>query len=217
MTSLRLHTYFRSSAAYRVRIALNLKGLPYTALPIHLLRDGGEQHGEAFDAFNPARLVPVLQDGAVTLTQSLAIIEYLEETHPRPALLPVGAPARARVGALALSIACDIHPLNNLRVMRYLKSEFELDDSRRQRWSRHWIAEGFAALERMLAGSAYTGSFCHGDSPSLADCCLVPQIANAERVKCPLEVYPTLMRIRESCQHLPAFVRAAPEAQPDAE
>jgi maleylacetoacetate isomerase len=217
MSSLRLHTYFRSSAAYRVRIALNLKGLPYTAIPIHLLRGGGEQHGEAFEAVNPARLVPVLQDGAVTLTQSLAIMEYLEETHPAPALLPVAAPARARVRALALSIACDIHPLNNLRVMRYLKSEFELDDSRRERWQRHWIGEGFAALEHMLAGGADTGRYCHGDSPSMADCCLVPQIANAERVKCPLEMYPTLTRIRDSCQLLPAFVRAAPAAQADAE
>jgi maleylpyruvate isomerase len=217
MSSLKLHTYFRSSAAYRVRIALNLKGLPYTAVPTHLLRGGGEQHGEVFAAVNPARLVPVLQDGAVTLTQSLAIMEYLEETHPLPALLPVAAPARARVRALALSIACDIHPLNNLRVMRYLKSEFELDDSRRERWSRHWIGEGFAALERMLAGSPETGSFCHGDSPSIADCCLVPQIANAERVQCSLQAYPTLVRIRDNCQRLPAFARAAPAAQPDAE
>jgi maleylpyruvate isomerase len=217
MSILKLHTYFRSSAAYRVRIALNLKALPYTAVPIHLLRGGGEQHREAFDAVNPARLVPVLQDGAVTLTQSLAIMEYLEETHPLPALLPPGAPARARVRGLALSIACDVHPLNNLRVMRYLKSEFELDDSRRERWSRHWIGEGFAALERVLAGSPDTGSFCHGDSPSMADCCLVPQMANAERLQCPLELYPTLVRIRDNCLPLPAFVHAAPAAQPDAE
>jgi maleylacetoacetate isomerase len=217
MSELRLHTYFRSSAAYRVRIALNLKGLPYTAVPIHLVRGGGEHHGQAFEHLNPARLVPVLQDGAVTLTQSLAIIEYLEQTHPVPALLPVDAAARARVRSLALTIACDIHPLNNLRVMRYLKSEFDLDDSRREQWSRHWIAEGFQALERMLARSAYTGSFCHGDSPSMADCCLVPQIANAERVQCPLAPYPTLMRIQENCRRLPAFMRAAPGAQPDAE
>jgi maleylacetoacetate isomerase len=217
MTNLRLLTYFRSSASYRVRIALNLKGLQYTPVPIHLLRGGGEQHDEAFEQFNPAHLVPVLQDGAVTLTQSLAIIEYLEEIHPAPALLPAGAAARARVRALALSIACDIHPLNNLRVLRYLKSEFELDDARRERWSRHWIGEGFGALERMLAGSADTGSFCHGDSPSMADCCLVPQIANAERVKYPLESHPTLMRIYESCQRLEAFQRAAPGAQSDAE
>ena len=214
---MRLHTYFRSSAAYRVRIALNLKGLDYTAVPIHLLRGGGEQHGEAFAQFNPARLLPVLQDGAATITQSLAIIEYLEETHPEPPLLPAAVAERARVRALALSIACDIHPLNNLRVMRYLKSEFDLDETQRERWSRHWIQQGFDALERMLAGSAQTGGFCHGDSPSVADCCLVPQIANAQRLQCPLEAYPTLMRIHDRCVRLPAFARAAPAAQPDAE
>jgi maleylacetoacetate isomerase len=214
---MRLHTYFRSSAAYRVRIALNLKGLDYTAVPIHLLRGGGEQHGEAFAQFNPARLLPVLQDGAATITQSLAIIEYLEETHPEPPLLPAAVEERARVRALALSFACDIHPLNNLRVMRYLKSEFDLDETQRERWSRHWIQQGFDALERMLAGSAQTGGFCHGDSPSVADCCLVPQIANAQRLQCPLEAYPTLMRIHDRCVRLPAFARAAPAAQPDAE
>jgi maleylpyruvate isomerase len=217
MSSMRLHTYFRSSAAYRVRIALNLKGLDYTAVPTHLLRDGGEQHRAAFAAINPARLVPVLQDGAATITQSLAIIEYLEETHPVPPLLPANAAERARVRALALSITCDIHPLNNLRVMRYLKSEFDLDESQRERWSRHWIARGFEALEGLLAGSALTGSFCHGESPTVADCCLVPQIANAQRVQCPLESYPTLMRIHEHCLRQPAFARAAPAAQPDAE
>lgn len=214
---MRLHTYFRSSAAYRVRIALNLKGLEYLSVPTHLLRDGGEQHRQAFAEFNPARLVPVLQHGAATLTQSLAIIEYLEEIHPVPPLLPAAAVERARVRALALSIACDIHPLNNLRVMRYLKSEFDLGDAQRERWSRHWIQQGFEAFERLLAGSAYTGSFCHGDSPTLADCCLVPQVANAHRVHCPLEPYPILMAIHERCLRLPAFASAAPAAQPDAE
>lgn len=214
---MRLYTYFRSSAAYRVRIALNLKGLDYTAVPVHLLRDGGEQHGEQFAEFNPARLVPVLQDAGATFTQSLAIIEYLEQTHPLPPLLPGSAAERARVRALALSIACDIHPLNNLRVMRYLKSEFQLDESQRERWSRHWIGQGFEALERMLAGSTHTGDYCHGDSPSLADCCLVPQVVNAQRLHCSLEPYPTLMRIHERCLLLPAFARAAPAAQPDAE
>jgi maleylacetoacetate isomerase len=217
MASMRLYTYFRSSAAYRVRIALNLKGLEYTAVPVHLLRDGGEQHGQRFVEFNPARLLPVLQDADSTLTQSLAIIEYLEQTHPEPPLLPAAAAERARVRALALSIACDIHPLNNLRVMRYLKSEFNLDESQRERWSRHWIRQGFEALERMLAGSAQTGNCCHGDAPSMADCCLVPQIANAQRLHSPLEAYPTLMRIHEHCLRLPAFARAAPAVQPDAE
>jgi maleylacetoacetate isomerase len=217
MTDLRLHTYFRSSAAYRVRIALNLKGLHYTAVPLHLLRDGGEQHRDAFAAINPARLIPVLEDGPVLVTQSLAIIEYLDETHPTPPLLPAGAAQRARVRALALGIACDIHPLNNLRVLRYLKSECALDDAQRDQWSRHWIAKGFQALERLLAGSPYTGRYCHGDAPSLADCCLVPQIANAQRLQCPMDPYPTLMRINDACLSLSAFVRAGPAAQPDAE
>jgi maleylacetoacetate isomerase len=217
MADLRLYTYFRSSAAYRVRIALNLKGLDYTAVPVHLLRGGGEQHGAAFAELNPAGLVPVLQDGAATLTQSLAIIEYLEQMYPTPALLPADAAARARVRALALSIACDIHPLNNLRVLRFLKSEFNLDDAQRQLWSVHWLRRGFDALEHMLAGSSQTGSYCHGESPTLADCCLVPQIANAQRVQCALDAYPTLMRIHDRCMGLAAFARAAPGAQPDAE
>jgi maleylpyruvate isomerase len=216
-TSLRLYTYFRSSAAYRVRIALNLKGLDYTAVPVHLLRGGGEQFGAAFAEISPARLVPVLEDGAATITQSLAIIEYLEETHPTPPLLPADAASRARVRALALSIACDIHPLNNLRVLRYLKSEFALDDRQREDWSRHWMRQGFAALERMLADSVQTGSYCHGESPSLADCCLVPQIANAQRLQWSLDEYPTIMRVNDNCLRLPAFARAAPAAQPDAE
>jgi maleylacetoacetate isomerase len=217
VTNLRLYTYFRSSAAYRVRIALNLKGLDYTAVPVHLLRGGGEQHGAAFAELSPARLVPVLEDGAVTLTQSLAIIEYLEETYPTPPLLPADAASRARVRALALSIACDIHPLNNLRVLRYLKSEFELDDRQREDWSRHWMRQGFGALERMLADSVQTGSFCHGESPSLADCCLVPQIANARRLQWSLDDYPTMMRVHDNCVRLSAFARAAPSAQLDAE
>lgn len=217
MTALQLHTYFRSSAAYRVRIALNLKGLDYAAIPVHLLRSGGEQHRAEFAELNPARLVPVLTDGTVTVTQSLAIIEYLEDTRPAPPLLPHDVGGRARVRALALAIACDIHPLNNLRVQRYLSSEFGLDDAQRDVWSRHWIATGFEALERLLARSADTGRYCHGDAPSLADCCLVPQVANAHRVHCPLDPYPTIRRIDEACRQLPAFQRAAPAAQPDAE
>jgi maleylacetoacetate isomerase len=217
MSGLQLHTYYRSSAVYRVRIALNLKQLDYTAVPVHLLRGGGEQHSAEFRALNPAQLVPVLSDGAITLTQSLAIMEYLEETRPAPPLLPADAAGRARVRALALSIACDIHPLNNLRVLRYLSSEFELEEAQREQWSRHWIATGFEALERLLAGSAQTGEYCHGNSPSLADCCLVPQVANARRVHCPLDPYPTIGRINDACQRLPAFVKAAPAAQPDAE
>jgi len=214
---MRLYTYFRSSAAYRVRIALNLKGLPYESVPVHLLRDGGQQHAESYASVNPARLVPALQDGAATITQSLAIIEYLEQTHPSPALLPADAVARARVRALALSIACDIHPLNNLRVLRYLKSAGNLDDAWRDEWARHWIGLGFAALERRLTAESGTATYCHGETPSLADCCLVPQVANAQRVHLPLEDFPTLRRIHENCLRLPAFIAAAPAAQPDAE
>jgi maleylacetoacetate isomerase len=214
---LKLYTYFRSSAAFRVRIALNYKGMPYQAIPVHLLRGGGEQHSAAFAERNPARLVPVLEDGALTLTQSLAIIEYLEETQPTPALLPKAAAARAKVRALALSIACDIHPLNNTRVLRYLKAPLEIDEERRAEWSRHWITLGFSALERALAEGGTAGTCCYGDAPTLADCCLIPQVFNAQRVNCPLEPYPIIRRIYEHCMRLEAFVRAAPGAQSDAE
>jgi maleylacetoacetate isomerase len=214
---MRLFTYFRSSAAYRVRIALNLKGLAYDAVPVHLLRDGGQQHADSYASVNPARLVPVLQDGPAIIAQSLAIIEYLEQTHPSPPLLPADAVARARVRTLALSIACDIHPLNNLRVLRYLKSAGHLDDAWRDEWARHWIGLGFAALERLLTADAGTGSYCHGEMPSMADCCLVPQVANAQRVHLPLEEFPAIRRIHDNCVRLPAFIAAAPAAQSDAE
>jgi maleylacetoacetate isomerase len=213
----RLYTYFRSSAAYRVRIALNLKGIAYQGLAVHLLRGGGEQHGEAFRELNPAELVPVLEDGPVALTQSLAIIEYLDEQYPAPPLLPRTPAGRAKVRAIALSIACDIHPLNNLRVMQYLRSKLAADEAARNMWSRHWIELGFAALERRLVAGGGSGTFCYGDSPTLADCCLVPQVFNALRLKCSLENYPTIRRIYEHCTGLSAFARAAPEAQPDAE
>jgi maleylacetoacetate isomerase len=214
---LRLHGYFRSSAAFRVRIALNYKQLEYQSIPVHLLRDGGEQHSASFRQRNPARLVPVLEDGALMLTQSLAIIEYLEETHPTPALLPRDAAGRARVRALALSIACDIHPLNNLRVMRYLKSPLEIEDPRRDEWSRHWITLGFSALESMLAQPGTAGDYCYGDAPTLADCCLIPQVFNAQRVHCPLDPYPIIGRIYDHCMRQEVFARAAPGAQSDAE
>jgi maleylacetoacetate isomerase len=214
---MRLYTYFHSSAAYRVRIALNLKRLSYSSVPVHLLRDGGEHLSAEYARLNPARLVPVLEDSGATITQSMAIMEYLEETHPEPPLLPAGAAARARVRALALAVACDIHPLNNLRVRRYLSSALRLDDAQRDEWMRHWIAVGFDAIERTLATDSQTGSFCHGEFPTLADCCLVPQVANAQRVKLPLDPYPTLRRIQGNCLDLQAFTDAAPAAQPDAE
>lgn len=213
---LRLYTYFRSSAAYRVRIALNLKALPYEAVPVHLLRGGGEQHHAAYAARNPAELVPLLEEGDLTLTQSLAIIEYLDERHPSPALLPREPRARARVRSLALAIACDIHPLGNLRVLRYLKG-LGIEEAQRREWSQHWIGSGLTAIERMLAADRATGCCCHGDAPTLADCCLIPQVFNAQRIGCSLQRWPNVLRIYEYCTALEPFRSAAPAAQPDAE
>ncbi len=211
---MRLHTFFRSSAAYRVRIALNLKGLAVEAVPVHLRRN--EQQSAAFTRMNPQRFVPALEDGPAVLIQSLAILEYLEETHPEPPLLPRDPLGRARVRAIALAIACDIHPLNNLRVLRHLQTALGLDEPARDAWARHWIEEGFAAIETMLREGP-AGTFCHGDTPTLADVCLVPQVANAHRVKTDLSTYPIIRRIDATCRALPAFAAAAPENQPDAE
>lgn len=213
---LALYTYFRSSAAYRVRIALNLKALPYEAVPVHLLRDGGEQRQAEHLARNPLGLVPVLSTDEGMFTQSLAIIEFLDETHPAPALLPSDAPGRARVRAIAQTIACDIHPLNNLRVLQYLAREFGADDSRREAWCRHWVDLGLGAVERMLREDPRTGRFCHGETPTLADCVLVPQIFNAQRFDCPLDTVPTVMRVFDACMQLPAFIDSQPSRCPDA-
>ncbi|MCE8043648.1 maleylacetoacetate isomerase [Halomonas daqingensis] len=210
-----LYGYFRSSAAYRVRIALNLKGLAYEQVAVNLVK--GEQRAEENLARNPQGLVPVLEtDDGTRLTQSLAICEYLEERHPEPALLPADPAGRARVRSLAQLVACEIHPLNNLKVLKYLVHELKLDEAAKLAWYRHWIAEGFTALEARLAGEAATGAFCHGDSPSLADVCLVPQVFNAERFECDLSAYPTIRRIAERCRAMEAFAKAAPGAQPDA-
>ncbi len=213
---MRLYTYFRSSAAWRVRIALALKGLSPAQEFIHLLQGGGQQHTAAFRGKSPLGLVPVLEtdDGAV-LTQSLAIIEWLEETHPTPLLLPAEPLARARVRAFALAIACDIHPLNNLRVLRYLEQAMDQSGAARDAWYHHWIAEGLTALEALLR-DAGPGPFCFGDVPSIADVCLVPQMANARRFKCPLDAYPMLQRAEAAALALPAFRDTAPERQPDA-
>ncbi|CAN5237823.1 maleylacetoacetate isomerase [soil metagenome] len=213
---MRLYSYWRSSSAYRVRIALNLKGLDYETAPIHLLRDGGEQLKPAFVKRNPQALVPVLEHDGATFTQSIAIIEWLEERFPRPALLPESPDERARVRALAHLIADDVQPLNNLRVLRYLKHELAVDDAARDAWYAHWTMTGLAAFEELLAGDAATGEFCHGDAPGLADACLVPQVYNAERYRCDLSGCPTIERIVQSCRTLDAFARAAPERQPDA-
>jgi len=213
----KLYSYFRSSAAYRVRIALNLKGLAYETVPVHLTRGGGEQLAPGYRKLNPQALVPALEDGGRVLTQSLAIIEYLDEIHPQVPLLPKDPAARARVRALALAVACDLHPLNNLRVLNYLTGPMGLGDDAKRTWYHHWIAEGLGALEASLATDPETGRFCHGDAPGLADCCLVPQLANAYRFKCDVSPYPTLLRIEKNCQALQAFQRAAPDKQPDAE
>jgi maleylpyruvate isomerase len=210
----KLYNYFRSSAAYRVRIALNLKGLSYEYIAVHLTR--GEQRAEGYLAVNAQALVPALVDDGATLTQSLAIIEYLDERHPQPPLLPGTPVARARVRAIALAIACDIHPLNNLRVLHYLLRVLNVGEDAKNAWYRHWIEVGLTALETQLAKDAATGAFCHGDGPTLADICLVPQLANARRLAIPLEPYPTLLRIDEHCHQLDAFANAAPERQPDA-
>jgi maleylacetoacetate isomerase len=212
---LKLYTYFRSSSSYRVRIALNLKGLPYESVPVHLLRDGGEQHASSYAQLNPAELVPTLVDGDLALSQSLAIMEYLDEAHPRPPLLPGSALDRARIRAMAQSIACEMHPLNNLRVLQYLQREHPLDEAAKAHWVRHWITLGFTALEAQLSHPD-TGTFCHGNTPTLADCCLVPQVFNARRFDTPLDAFPTIRRIEAACMALEPFQRAAPEAQADA-
>ncbi len=212
---LTLYSYWRSSAAYRVRIALNLKQLSFTVRPVHLVRDGGEQHGAAYCKLNPQQLVPTLVHDGTALHQSLAIIEYLEETWPEPALLPAAPHERARVRALAQVVACDIHPIGNLRVLQYLEHEWHLPHSEREEWSRHWIEQGFAALEALLAGVP-RGRFVGGDAPGLAEVCLVPQVYNAHRFGVDMQPYPTLAAIDAACRELDAFQRAAPEAQPDA-
>ena len=210
-----LYGYFRSSAAYRVRIALNLKGLAFEQALVNLVK--GEQRGQENLDRNPQGLVPTLEtDEGVQLTQSLAICEYLEERYPEPALLPADAEGRARVRSLAQIVACEMHPLNNLKVLKYLVHELKLDEEAKLAWYRHWIAEGFAALEARLAGEAATGDFCHGDTPTLADLCLVPQVFNAERFECDLSAYPTIQRITANCRALDAFHRASPGEQPDA-
>jgi maleylacetoacetate isomerase len=218
---MKLYSYFRSSASYRVRIALNLKGLAYDVVPVHLLKDGGEQFSQDYRKLSADALVPALIDDSVNdaavLTQSLAIIEYLDETHPEPMLLPATSIDRAYVRSIALSIACEIHPLNNLRVLRYLVRELKVSEDDKNKWYRHWCEQGLSALELTLANDSRAGKFCYGDMPTLADCCLIPQIANAQRLNCDLSNMPTIMRINAECLKLEAFASASPARQPDAE
>ncbi|WP_017772632.1 maleylacetoacetate isomerase [Paraburkholderia kururiensis] len=214
---MQLYSYFRSSASYRVRIALNLKGLPYDYVPIHLLRGGGEQFSSAYRKLNHDAIVPTLVDDGHALQQSLAIVEYLEETHPTPPLLPATAVDRAHVRSIALQIACEIHPLNNLRVLKYLKHTVGVTDDVKDAWYRHWVEAGFETLEARLAGDARTGKLCFGDTPTLADICLIPQVFNAQRFKVDTARFPTIQRIYDHAAQLDAFERAAPGQQPDSE
>ena len=211
---MKLYDFFRSSAAFRVRIALNLKGLDHERVAVDL--GAGEQFADTYKAVNPQSRVPSLEDDGAVLFQSLAIVEYLDETRPTPPLLPADALGRARVRGLAAIVACDIHPLNNLAVLQYLEREMGLDADKRQGWYATWVGRGFAALEALLTDDADTGRFCHGDAPGLADIALVPQVFNAKRFECDLAPYPTLMRVFDACMALDAFDRAQPAKHPDA-
>ena len=215
--TLKLYTYFRSSAAFRVRIALNLKGLKYESIPTHLLRGGGEQHRPEYRALHPQGLVPALDDAGTLLTQSLAIVEYLDETHPAPPLLPGTPRDRAAIRSLACLIACDIHPLNNLRVLQYLRDTLGQGEDVLARWNREWMSRGFAALETQIGRHSGDGRHCYGSQVTLADICLLPQVFNSRRYQLDLAPYPRLAAVARHLETLPAFADARPEAQPDAE
>ncbi len=215
--ALTLYSYWRSSASYRVRMALNLKGLDYEIRPVHLVRDGGQHHSADYAALNPQELVPTLVHDQQVLTQSLAMLDYLDELQPDPPLLPPDAVGRARVRAIAQTIACEIHPLNNLRVLKYLVNEVGASESMKMAWYEHWTISGLAAVERMLANHPQTGDFCHGERPGIADCCLLPQVYNARRFDCNLSGLDEILRICKNLEALPAVRQAAPENQPDAE
>ena len=217
VTAMRLLNYFRSSASYRVRIACNLKGLPYEYVPIHLNRNGGEQFGPEFSELNPQQLVPLLQDGGALVAQSMAILEYLEERYPDAPLLPSDILARAQVRQIAQYIACDVHPLNNLRVLKFLTSGLQLNEDQKTRWVVHWLETGLSALESQLKQSSTRGAFCFGDTPTFADCCLIPQLFNAKRFGVDIKRFATLSAIEKNCQEMEAFRLAQPGLQPDAE
>jgi len=214
---MKLYTFFRSSASYRVRIALHLKNIPYDQAPIHLRRGGGEQLSAAYKAINPQGLVPALEDNGKILTQSLAIIEYLEEKYPKPPIFPADPADKALVRSMAMVIACEVHPIQNLRVLNYVKATYNQTDAQVNQWAQHWIDLGLAALEQMILAQPKRGKFCFGDAPTLADICLVPQLGNARRYGCDLAKHPTIVEIEKSCMALPAFADAAPEKHPDAE
>lgn len=212
---MKLYGYWRSTAAYRVRIALNLKSIAYDSISVHLVKDGGEQHTQAYSTINPNHLVPTLVDGDFTLNQSLAIIDYLESCHAEQPLYPVDAKAKAKVQALALDIACEIHPLNNLRVQQYLSNSLAVDSKAKQGWIDYWMTAGFAAIEKQLAHSS--GEYCFADEVTVADICLVAQVYNAHRFNVAMEAYPLINKVVENCNKLPAFIAALPENQADAQ
>lgn len=213
---IRLYSYWRSSAAYRVRIGLNLKGIEHEIVPVNMLKDGGEQHSDEYRSLNSQGLVPTLVDGDLVLSQSLAILEYLDECYPGQRLLPKAPVQRAKIRQYAQIIACDVHPLNNLRILKYLKTELAVEDGQKDAWYAHWIDLGFSALETMLEDSDWQGPFCLDETPSLADLCLIPQLYNAHRFNVPVDRFPRLLEIEQNCLALEAFSRASPEQQPDA-
>lgn len=212
---MKLYGYWRSSAAYRVRIVMHLKGLPFESIAVHLVKDGGEQHKDTYTQLNPTHLVPTFVDDEVTLNQSIAIIDYIDEKYPDVAIYPADIANKAKVKALALDVACEIHPVNNLRVQQYLAKTLCVVDQDKLAWSHHWMNLGFAAIEKQLQSSA--GDFCFGDEVTMADICLVPQVYNANRFKLDMSAFPNIVRVVDNCNKLPAFIAALPENQPDAQ
>lgn len=213
---IRFHGYFRSSSSYRCRIGFNLKEIDYEFVPVHLLNEGGQQKKPGYQALNPQMLVPTLEAGDLTVGQSLAILEWLDETHPEPPLLPANADDRARVRAFALAIACETHPFQNLRVLQYLRDDLALDQDGVDRWLRRWLGDGLAACEQLLVARGNQSTFCFGETPGLADICLVPQVFSARRFNIDLSEMPQIVAIDEACNALPAFADAHPSKQPDA-
>lgn len=213
---MKLYTYWRSTAAYRVRVALHYKGIDFESIPVHLVKEGGQQHADSYQSINPQSLVPTLETDHGNFNQSIAIIDYLESQYPDPSLYPSSIADKAYVQSLALQVACDIHPLNNLRVLKYLQSEMTVNGDQKNQWYQHWVALGFTAIEKQLQNSKIVGEFCYQDQLTIADICLVAQVYNAVRFQCDLSSYPLITRINENCLKLDYFQKAKPENQADA-